>query len=526
MSRLAGSGILARAHLRSAWRTLVSWPVLMAGLVVATGWSISGLYPTPAAREQYAASAGLSPAVAAFNGRGYELTDLGGIVGYEVGFLALIGFPMVAVHLAVRFTRREEDAGRTELVTAGRVGRLAPLAAACLVIGAALAGFVVLTGIGLHQVGLPVAGSWRYAATLGLFAAAHVAFGLLCAQVGRHSRTAYALGLIVALAGFLIRAVIDGRHWEATWATPSGWLAEVRPWGQPQGWPIAAFVALTCCCLALAAVVAEHRDLTGGLLAPRPGPARAAAALGRTTGPARRLTRGPLQGWLLGTTLWSVAFGALAGEMTAIASANPALLEVLGIERAEYLVTSLALLLCAIGAAGFGVQAMTRLAAEESAGRLGLLLSTRVNRARSWLSWWVVAVLGSGAVLFVAAAGLIAATARSTGMGAGVGSAVGATLTLVLPVVLVVSCAAVLQAALPRATPAGWLLVGWMTLVGMLAETLRLPEWSRQLSPVYAAGRVPIEPADTAALAVMALLCLGLVLVGLARFRRRDLLAG
>lgn len=524
--RLAGTALLVRTHVHSGWRGLALWTAAMSALVIAIGWSIAALYPTRADRLAYAESAGASPAVAAFNGRPHDLTELGGIVSYEVGFMALVGFPIIAIHLAVRFSRHEEDSGRLELVTAGRVGRLAPLAAAALTVGSCLTGFVALTAIGLTATGLPSGGSWLYALTLGLFAASFAALGLLVAEVSREARTAYAVGLPVALVAFLVRAGVDGRGWDLAWLSPSGWLAEVRPWAEWQWWPLAAFVGLALVCVALAAAMASHRDLYGGLLAPRSGPAYGAPTLGTPAGLVWRFTRAPLLGWLLGTAVWNAAFGGLAGEMTEIAAANPTMLDALGVEKAEHLVTSLALLLCGVGAAAFGVQAMTRLAREETSGRLGYVLATRAARARLWLVWLVVVSCGAAAVLLVSSLVLGLFTAWSTGDGSNVGSAFVAASALLLPVVSVVSVAAALHAVAPRLTALAWVVVSWTTVVGLLAETLRLPGWARDLSPLHAAGRVPIEDPSTAALVVTALLTVLLVAGGVARFGRRDLVAG
>lgn len=524
--RLAGTALLVRSHLHAGWRGLGLWTTIMSGLVVATGWSITALYPTRADRAAYAESAGASPVLAAFNGRPHQLTEVGNIVSYEVGFLALVGFPVIAIHLAVRLSRHEEDSGRTELVTAGRVGRLAPVTAAALTVGICLAGFVASTAAGLTAAGLPATGAWHYSLALGLFAASSAALGLLAAEVGKESRTAYGVALGVALVAFLVRAGIDGQGWDLAWVSPSGWLAEVRPWTDPQAWPLVAYACLTLACLAAAAAMASRRDLYGGLLAARSGPAYGAPALGTPTGFVWRFTRASLAGWLLGTVLWNAAFGALAGEMTEIARANPTMLAALGVERAEDLVTSLALLLCGVGASAFGVQAMARLAREESNGRLGYVLSTRAARARLWLVWLAVVVGGVVMVLLASSLSLGLFAVWSTGDGSNLGSALGAAAALVLPVVSVVALGAALQGSAPRLAVLAWVAVGWTTVVGLLAETLRLPEWARDLSPLHAVGNVPIEDPNAAALVVTALLAASLVACGVARFRRRDLLTG
>lgn len=525
--RLTGTLRLARAHLRSAWLRLLLWVALLAALVVATGASIASLYPTRTDRLSYARSAGVSPAVAAFNGRGYDLTELGAIVGYEVGFMALVGFPIVAIHLAIRFTRREEDAGRTELVTSRPVGRWAPLASACCVLSLVIAVFTVLTAIGLQLTAdLPASGTWLYTPSLAAFMAAHAGVGLLAAEVSRESRTALALGLIFVLVTFLARAVIDGRGWDATWSGPSGWLAEVRPWGDVQWWPFAAYALFALAGLASALLLSTRRDLGDGMLSTRAGPAHAPARLGTEVGLAWRLVRGGWVGWLAGTLVWSIAFGALAGEMVDIVRANPGLMEALGLERPEQMVTSLALLLCALGGAAFGVQAIIRLASEESTGRLGLLLSGCRSRVRVWSWWTLLSALSAGIIVWLSAIALGLATAWSTGELENIGNAATSGLVLLTPVALIIAIAAALQAIAPRWAAGGWVLVAWVSVVGMLAEPLQLPDWARRLSPVYSAGQVGIDPADIPALLIMALATLILTAAGLTRFATRDLTAG
>lgn len=526
MKAFTGTFGLARLHLRAARRGLVLWGMLVTGLMVATAASIGALYPTAEQRRAYAASAGLSPAVAAVNGRGYDLTELGGITGYEIGFLGLVLFPVVAVHLALRFSRQEEDAGRTDLVTAAPLGRLAPQAAAVLTVSVWLVGVVLVGAVGLQAGGLPARGSWLYLVSIALFAGAYGTVGLFAAQVAQETRTAYGIGLGAVLVTYVVRALIDGRGVAAAWASPMGWLAEVRPWGDTRWWPLLAYAVLIAAALLLTAAVAVRRDLGGGLVAPRPGPERGSGRLAAPAGLAWRLNRAGCLGSLIGTAGWSAAMGALGGEMTDIVRANPHLLEVLGASRAEDLVLSLALLLSGLGGCCCGVQVMGSLAREEMTGRFGLLLSTRVPRPRAWLTWTVFASVCSVVVLWGSALALAAVTAWSTGSGDSVGRTVGAAVALVVPVLLVVAVTAVLSSVQPRAAFAGWALIAWATVVGMLAETLRLPGWARDLSPLHALGRVPVEDPRVGALLTMGLLVGLLVGVGAVRVRGRDLVAG
>lgn len=60
--------------------------------------------------------------------------------------------------------------------------------------------------------------------------------------------------------------------------------------------------------------------------------------------------------------------------------------------------------------------------------------------------------------------------------------------------------------------------MAWVLTVGVLAQTLRLPEWARNASPVYVAGRVPIDDPRPGALALMAALTLALLVAAWLRF--------
>ena len=108
--------------------------------------------------------------------------------------------------------------------------------------------------------------------------------------------------------------------------------------------------------------------------------------------------------------------------------------------------------------------------------------------------------LANTVVLVVSALALGVFTAWATDDASNVGSSLGAGLALVTPTALIISTCGMLQALSPRLAQLAWTLVGWATVVAMLAEALGLPEWARMASPFYAAGQVPIQDPDAAAL--------------------------
>ena len=231
---LAGLARTVRIGARTQWGGLLALAVLQSGLVTATARGIEGLYPAQADRDQYAATVGLSKVNIIFNGRGYDLTSIGGIVAFEVGFMGLLLFPLTGLILAIRLTRRQEEAGRVELVSAGRVGVASPSAAATVLLlaDAAVAGGLIACG--LAATGPPADGAVWYALGVTGCTTFFGALGLLLAQLCQETRVAYRTGAGAVVLCYLLRAVVDGHDAATTWVGgPLGWLAEVRPFGQP-----------------------------------------------------------------------------------------------------------------------------------------------------------------------------------------------------------------------------------------------------------------------------------------------------
>lgn len=522
-----GSLLMTRVQWRSAWRSLLGWAIGLVALVVVTARSIEALYPSLPSRMAYAATAGQSPGTVAFNGRWSDLTTVGGITSNEVGFLGLLLFPLAGILLAVRVTRREEDAGRTELLTAAPIGRLDPLLGGALAASSALSLTWPLTTVGLMGVGLPTTGSMRYAAAMTLYALAWLAVGLVCAEASRDARTATGLALSLLLVSYLVRTVVDALELDLAGLSPMGWVPATSPFAaEPPLWPYLSLVGLTVVALLVAALIALRRDLGGGLVSPRPGPARGAAALGSPLGLSWRLLRGLAVGWLIGLSTWSLALGLLVEDMTEVIAGNPQLMAVLGIDAPEDVVTALTLTVAALGSAAFAVQSAARLGTEETSGRLGLLLAAPTPPWRLWSAWTLVTavtattlMVGQGMVYGISAA----LVTDSRGV---VGDSVGAAAVLTVPVLLVAAVAMVLRTLLPRWQFMAWLLVGWGAVVGFLAEALDLPDSARDVSVFHAVGQVPLDDPRWPAVSLLGLATLVLLVVSVTRAGSRDLQAG
>ncbi|MDO4242314.1 MAG: ABC transporter [Actinomyces sp.] len=523
---LAGTARMVLLGTRTAKAALLSAALLPAGLVLGVARSIEALYPTVEERQRYAQWAEASPGTIAFNGQGYGLTTLGGITAYEIGFMGQILFPTLGAVLAVRLTRREEESGRTELLTAGVVGRLAPLAAAVILLAVGVVCGTVLMVAGMVGLGLPGSAAVWYAAGAAACTLFFAAAGLLLSQLCQSARTASLLGLSLTALAFLARAAGDVRGSRAALVSPLGWLPEVRAFAVPQGWPLLAYGVGAVVLLAGAGAVTQRRDLGAGVLAPRRGREQARRTLVTSGGLAWRVCAHGILGWLVLASAWALVMGLLGQEMKGMAEANPGVLAALGVERGTDLLVMLATIVMGASAVAVGIHAGTRLAAEEESGRLGAVLSTRVPRARTWLAWWAVAVLGSQAVLGVSSLLLGLSTWAVTGDRQDLGTAVEVGAGYAVPVLFAVGLCAALASAGPRWAPTGWALLAWILIVGFLAEALRLPEWSRDLSPLHLVGVLPAEELDVGAVAALAAGAMALLAASARVFSGRDLASG
>lgn len=525
---LTGTGRVAVLLARSTrWRLLL-WTVLVSGLVVASAQGVATLYDTAASRAGYAATAGRSATTAAMAGRPYDLDTIGGIATFELGFFTMLVFPVIAVHLAVSLTRTHEDAGRIEQVRAAPVGALSPTVAAALVSAAMALTAGVLAWAGLAAIGLPVAGAGWYAAGLAGELLFFGALGLLAAQLGRTSRAAHGLALGVFAATTLVRALIDGRRLDAVWLTPTGWLAEIRAFGpDPLAWPLLALAVSSAVLLAVTLAVAARRDLGGGLVSERSGPATGSRLLGTPLGLWWRLGRGSFGTWVAVTAAWGLVMGLLASELEAQFAENSAVAELVGAAGGPpaAVLVWLSTVMQALLTASMAVQAVGLLREEEAAGRTTVVTTTRVRRLR-WAGAALVVLAGRIAAMSVASAAALVAGLRVVDADRALDEqALESALAHLPGVVAIAALALLLYALRPAATGLAWVVVGWAAVVAILAETLSLPGWSQQLSPFELVGQVPVESADD--VAVVALLVVAVVgpAVSAVALSRRDLAA-
>ncbi|WP_328852490.1 anibiotic ABC transporter [Micromonospora globbae] len=538
MSAFAGTGRLTRLVLRRDRVRLGIWLIGTPLLGYALAASVSGVYPDDAARHGYATTSASSLVARAFNGP-IAGADLGAVVVAETYVTLAVTVALLSTFAVVRHTRQNEETGRAELLGASVVGRYALLTAALLVVVGVNVLSAALLALALAGTGLPVAGCVAAAAAIGGVGLAFTGVAAVTAQITVTSRGANALAAASVGLAFLLRAAgdvfgdvnADGTRVDSawpSWLSPLGWGNQVRAFGGEQWWTLALPVALLVVAVAVAYALAERRDLGAGLVAPRRGPARAAASLLSPAGLAWRLQRGALLGWAVGVGVVGFCMGVAADEFNTMIAENPAAAEAIaamggGANLVDaYLAAMLALFALTIGA--YVVQALLRVRADESDGILEAVLATAVSRGR-WLGTQVAAaVLGALALLLLAGA--------TTGLGYGIVSgdvlgetvALGGAAALRLPALLVVAgVVTALFGLLPRwSVVLSWTALLAFLLLGQLGAVLDLPQAALDVSPFTHVPSVPAVDPTVLPLAVLVAVAALLVAAGVAAFRHRD----
>jgi ABC-2 type transport system permease protein len=234
---MAPDAAIASLTARRTVRSAAVWGYAFAAYVASSAYAFATTYKTPEARaklaEQFGSNAGLNAVV----GQAHGIDTVGGFTAWRsLGVLSVVG-AVWALLTGTRLLRGEEDSGRWELLLAGRTTRVRATALAVGGLAAGLVPLFVLPAVATYAVGLRgdvafSAGSSAYLAlALVCGAAMFLAIGALAAQLAATRRQASMIAAAVLGGAFLLRMVADsGAGLDALrWASPLGWVEELRP---------------------------------------------------------------------------------------------------------------------------------------------------------------------------------------------------------------------------------------------------------------------------------------------------------
>ncbi|KRE43793.1 ABC transporter permease [Knoellia sp. Soil729] len=528
MSTLTGTGTL----LHLAWRrdrVLIPVSLLaLTALSVGSAQATIDLYPTDEAARNGLGSVLTNPSVVAMYGP-VAATNRDALSVFKTVLMGAVFVGLLAYAVVRRHTRLEEEVGRLELVGAGVVGRRAPLTAAMTLAALAVVGASLLTTIGLIAVGLDATGSVAMGVAWMIAGLAMVGVTAVAAQLTTSARACAGIALSALAAMFVLRAIGDtarGSVAVISWVSPLGWASKVSAYGGNRFWVLGLAVALAVALVALAFSLLDRRDLGAGLVAARPGPARAKDGLGTPLVLVWHLARPAALGWLAAFVILGAVLGGLVGSVADMASDQSVvdMLKALGGSAGSitdiFLATELAFV--AVAAAAAGISLALRLASEERAGRGEPVLATATSR-NAWLGAHALPAFALPAALLLALGLVVALVSGGQDEAPGTVSMLAASASRLPAVAVLVAVALLASAALPIRAPAiGWGALAVAFALGEFGATVGLPDWLVKVSPFAHAPQLPggnFSPTSAIVLCAVAALLTGLAF---SAYRRRD----
>ncbi len=521
-SRLVGF-IVRRDRVR-----LTVWILGLIVLLVGSAASLLAVYPDQASIDSYARLFGDNPALTAFAGPGYGFDNpsLGVILVNETQLWGAIGVALMSIFLVTRNTRAEEDSERADLIRSGVVGRHAPTAAALVVAAAANLVIGAVTTIGFIALDYPTVGSLALVASIISVGVVFVGVTAVAAQLTGSSRACLAMGSLVLLVSFVVRAIGDISGTAMTWLSPIGWAQAIRAFAGERWWTVALSLMVALALVIGALWLSILRDLGSGLLGVRPGPATSHQLRRHPLALPVRLQRGALIGWLAGLFATGVVYGSFADSVDAMVADNPQIAEVFTQAGGANLTDSYfstAVMMLALIAGGLAISSAMAPNTEERAGRADMVLAGPVTRHGWFASYLITAVVQT--ILAVTAAGMGVGVAYAVVMGEPwqVVRLTGVALVMLPAVMVLLGITAALYGLVPRATPAAWVPLAVAAVVGFFGELLRLPPWARGLSPFHYLPMVPAQGFTATAPVLLTAVAVTLMVAGFWGLRQRDI---
>ena len=525
---LPAARAIALRTLAAARANTIGFALLLAVAAAAQVVGYRSTYPTRADRIAFADSFGGNAAIRLFYGVPHDLLTVGGYAGWRVGGFMSLFAAVWGVLAGVRALRGEEDSGRMELVLAEPIARRRALTATLAAVGIGIGVLWLATFAGLAGTRLPVAGSAFLALAVASPAAVFAAVAALASQLAPNRRIALGLSLALLAVAFAVRVIADtvaGIGW-LRWATPLGWVEELRPFAHPAPavllLPLCSTLALLLPVFALSA----GRDVGAGLF-----------ALGDSRRPRLRLLSSPLalalRGELGSLTAWATGIGGLALIMGVISQSFSSGLSASLRRRLEQfgggsLITPSGILgfyflFFALVISLFAGAQVVAARHEEAEQRLETLFALPVSR-RAWFLGRLLLAL-AGALALALAAGVLAwAGAVSQGADVALARMLEAGVNCLPAVALFLALGTLGFAALPRATSLiAYGLVAVAFLWEILGAVVGAPGWTLGLSPFHHIALVPVEPFRPLAAAAMVAIACAAGILALLLFERRDL---
>jgi ABC-2 type transport system permease protein len=526
---LAPVAVVARRAMRGA----VIWGAVF-GL---TAWELvqefDNEYPTTADRVRLVETMASDVGQRALFGPAHHLDTVPGYVALHlVGIFGIMIGTVWALLAGTRLVRGEEEAGRWELVLAGRTTRRRAAAGALAGLGVGLVTFWAVIAAALVLVGRSA--DARFSVSASLFAATatvaapamFLAVGALCSQLATTRRQAAGLAAAAFGVAYLIRAVAYSGttlRW-MRWVSPFVWVDELRALTESRPLLLVPIAATIGALAAATILLAGRRDLGAGILPSHDTAPPRTRFLNDPLGLAYRLDVRTVLGWTAGLAAGGVLFGTTTKSAEQVwENQSGGVIQRLGGATGGTAYLGVVFLIVALLVAVAAAAQVTATREEEAEGYLDHLLARPVAR----LPWLVgrFAVSAMAVAGFGVAAGLFTwLGATITGSGVSLPSLLAAGVNVVPVGIFVLGIGTLAHGFAPRLTGGvAYGIVAWSFLVEVVGASIGASRWLLDLSILHHIARAPAADVRWYSAAILVALGVAAAALGALAFARRDL---
>ncbi|WP_125713441.1 ABC transporter permease [Companilactobacillus kedongensis] len=525
---------LTRFSLKRDWLKLTIWSGLLVVLFGAVAAKFTTIYDSQASINEIVKTLKSPSMVSLFGklpGSGpYNTADV--FAGEMTVFMAIIAAVM-NFSIIIKNTRGEEDSGLLEIIQSHSVGKLSNLSASLIEL------FIINLLIGLlYGVGLQVAdlagtdtnGNFLLGLGLGAAGFMYAAIAAFLAQLVDNSRSVTIWSYVILGLMYIARMTTDVSHPKATWYVPFGWVEKFSTYQDNNWTPVFLMLGLSLILSVAALWINNHRDIGSGIIATKPGRAKATIFLRGPLSLFWRLHRTTIIVWVIGLLVLGFTYGSIFNTIGDILKTNPAMKQLVGtaaVHKANVLIIKqfVALLMIVFGVLALfpGMQIINYLKTGENKGYLELIHSKPVSRTYLFTS---VLILGS-------LTSLIALLAGMWGLQLGGASVMKHPIELsvflrgfyayISPVMIMLGISAFIIGWIPKISVIGYLYAGFALFVEYFGKLIDLPKWISKLTPFGYINKVPVHQLDIETLWWQLALAAILIILGYIGYHIRDL---
>jgi ABC-2 type transport system permease protein len=436
---------------------------------------------------------------------------------------------IMSIFFITNTTRNDEADGRLEVLSSLPIGRVSVLFSSILI----MVVFNLITGL-LMGVGNALLGLGDMDMAWGLtIGAASFACGIfyggvaaITSQICETSRGAKSLAILILGIGYMLRAMGDVQADALNYLTPFGLAFKAKPYAENNLVPILIIIIVAIVLFIVAFLLNHKRSMYAGYLPTKRGRRHAVFLSGPFT-LGLRLVKNQIIAWAIILMLGGASFGSIFGDINKFFTEDSIMSQIIGTGGGTDFVLSfvsyLNLVLSLIASIPI-IGMINRLRAEEKAERLEQVYSKKVSKIKTLVSFLGIAFVSSIIFQFCTAIGIYGASSAVLEDKIEFSVFLKGLLAALPAMWIFLGVAVFLTGVLPRLTSLTWVLFAITFFMVYMGKMLNLPDWANHLTPFSNIPDYPIGEIEFAPLAIMTAIFIGLSVIGIVGYRKRDLI--